>query len=450
MSGRQEFFDQVFQVLSSVDDPRGLTFAEIGKRVHRRNFDNVPKWAAIPRSDARFQVDGQRLMLRRRIQDQMRRGQDQPGGEQGQRLESIKAARSFSEYLKSRNVTGGWSVDAVKSSFLRWMLDSGCRSNFNKTIAALKNQKLARIGQNQFIYFSGQERIFNFEAIQRSTCGIVISNVVFARCGFINFDGRRQGRLAIRNEGTLTRSLLRCEFVKNPTIYSIGISTPLTINPGQEVQVLVSCEATDFTIPTDDTLILTFSGSGNDSTTVRQQIYLHGSIQSFEGEEIPYQNEKEMSEYLNSVDSEEDKSVDWIYEPATQLSSSLPLNQALEKARLKRRYVVVNLQNHNSLASHSLNRDVWSDETIKSLLTEGNYQLWQRGHTSLQGMEFMQQQQNNIEESQLPVIMMLHPDTRDMLWLWRGIITPEDLTSRLMEIADVHPLDDAVPSPVVL
>eukprot|EP00981_Chlorochromonas_danica_P001843 scaffold386_cov174-Ochromonas_danica.AAC.17 len=137
----------------------------------------------------------------------------------------------------------------------------------------------------------------------------------------------------------------------------------------------------------------------------------------------------------------EDPSIDWMFPPATHLSSYLPLDRTLQDARREGRYVLVNLQSHEEFISHLLNRDVWRDETIESLL-KGSYQLWQRGHTSAQGKEFMRFY--HIQEDQLPVIMILHPATGAMLFSWTGLISPEELASHLVEFSETHPL---VPAP---
>lgn len=75
----------------------------------------------------------------------------------------------------------------------------------------------------------------------------------------------------------------------------------------------------------------------------------------------------------------------------------------------------MNIQNHTEFSSHLLNRDVWTDETVESLL-HGSFLFWQRGHTSAQGAQFIQMYK--IDESQLPLIAVIHPSTGAMRLKW--------------------------------
>eukprot|EP01039_Chlorochromonas_danica_P007431 gene7431-8218_t len=266
MSGRQDFFDQVFQVLSSVD-PRGLTFAEIGKRVRRRNFNNVPQWAAIPGSDARFQVDGQRLLLR-------------ADNVEGCPISPEDAAPQFNEYLQRCNITGGLSNDEVTALFTAWMRESGLRSNFHRTIEAMRENGFVHTGRDQFLYFTfaGEEQIEDIiKELKKDKGGIVISEVNF-NAPFIEL-GRvppLRGEVTIRNNGNRTRSISRCRFANNTASYSIDLNFPVSINPGQEVQAFVSYESAALGVHAD-TLIFTFSGF-TIGRAVRQRTILNEAI----------------------------------------------------------------------------------------------------------------------------------------------------------------------------
>jgi hypothetical protein len=50
---------------------------------------------------------------------------------------------------------------------------------------------------------------------------------------------------------------------------------------------------------------------------------------------------------------------------------------ALQKAEATNRWMLVNLQSDGALASHCLNRDVWRDETVESIVRE-NFVFWQK------------------------------------------------------------------------
>jgi hypothetical protein len=50
--------------------------------------------------------------------------------------------------------------------------------------------------------------------------------------------------------------------------------------------------------------------------------------------------------------------------------------QARQTAKMQKRWLLVNIQRDDVFASHLLNRDVWTDELIQSMVESG-FVLWQ-------------------------------------------------------------------------
>jgi hypothetical protein len=75
----------------------------------------------------------------------------------------------------------------------------------------------------------------------------------------------------------------------------------------------------------------------------------------------------------------------------------------------------VNLQSHNQLASSNLNRDTWTDEAIQSLFNT-SFLFWQRGHTSLDGQEYLRLYR--VTEDHLPHIAIINPITGAKVKAW--------------------------------
>lgn len=117
----------------------------------------------------------------------------------------------------------------------------------------------------------------------------------------------------------------------------------------------------------------------------------------------------------------EDPGVEWLFAPPRHLSSMLSLDKTREQASKEKRWLLVNLQSHDEFTSHLLNRDVWADETIESLL-RGDYLFWQRGHTSVQGRDYMRLYRTI--DDQLPLIAILHPTTGAVKFTWTVIRSP--------------------------
>ena len=126
-------------------------------------------------------------------------------------------------------------------------------------------------------------------------------------------------------------------------------------------------------------------------------------------ERIRYDDERQM---LGRAD---DPSVDWFFEPPRALNSILPLEQIRAQGKQEGRWILVNIQAHTEFASHELNRDTWTNETVQELLRT-SYILWQRGHTTEQGRDFMVTYK--IQEDNLPSIFIINPRTGAKLFSW--------------------------------
>jgi len=94
----------------------------------------------------------------------------------------------------------------------------------------------------------------------------------------------------------------------------------------------------------------------------------------------------------------------------------LPYLQVIEKAKAESKYILVNIQQAEVFASHQLNRDVWSDDTIKDIV-QGTFIFWQRDDKSAEGTQFCSYYQCG---HVLPHICIVDPRTRRCLKGWEG------------------------------
>lgn len=72
---------------------------------------------------------------------------------------------------------------------------------------------------------------------------------------------------------------------------------------------------------------------------------------------------------------------------APSYNDTSPFLKAVEKAKLEGKWLLVNIQQAEVFASHQLNRDVWSDETVKDIVEE-SFVFWQRDDKSNDGSQF--------------------------------------------------------------
>lgn len=90
--------------------------------------------------------------------------------------------------------------------------------------------------------------------------------------------------------------------------------------------------------------------------------------------------------------------------------------QVVEKAKTEGKWILVNIQQAEVFASHALNRDVWSDDTIKDILI-GSFLFWQRDDKSAEGERFCQLYKCG---HQLPHICVVDPRTARRVKSWDG------------------------------
>jgi len=88
----------------------------------------------------------------------------------------------------------------------------------------------------------------------------------------------------------------------------------------------------------------------------------------------------------------------------------------MEKAKAEGKYILVNIQQSEVFASHALNRDVWSDDTIKDVI-QGSFIFWQRDDKSTEGEQFCQYYQCG---HRLPHICVVDPRTGRCVKGWDG------------------------------
>ena len=83
----------------------------------------------------------------------------------------------------------------------------------------------------------------------------------------------------------------------------------------------------------------------------------------------------------------EDPSVEWMFPPPSHISYPGTLAEARSEAQKGNKWILVNIQCDKEFTSHMLNRDVWTNETLVSLIRT-NFIFWQRGITSQDGEMF--------------------------------------------------------------
>ena len=136
-----------------------------------------------------------------------------------------------------------------------------------------------------------------------------------------------------------------------------------------------------------------------------------------------------------SSDSSKDPTIDWLYPMQEDISFRGNIMEVRHVAKGEKKWLLVNIQSHMEFDSHCLNRDTWTDENIREIISS-NFIFWQRGHTTQDASVYMTRY--NVEESNLPHISILDPRTGLNMLTITGFRSPDVMSELLLEFLDKH------------
>jgi len=118
------------------------------------------------------------------------------------------------------------------------------------------------------------------------------------------------------------------------------------------------------------------------------------------------------------------------------------LERAMQEGVREGKWILVNIQAHDEFKCHILNRDVWSDEMIKTIISS-SFIMWQRYTVSADGEKY----KTYYPFESLPHIAILDPRTGERLISWDGggsswsQLGKENLIMTLTDFLDHHSLE---------
>jgi thioredoxin-related protein len=143
-----------------------------------------------------------------------------------------------------------------------------------------------------------------------------------------------------------------------------------------------------------------------------------GSLDSYSGYEV-----------------EREENIDWVFPPPEGLSVPVSFDDTRQLCKDQERWLLVNLQDNEIFTSHKLNRDIWSDDTVRTII-QTSFLFWQRNRTSRQGQTFLDRYRVPVDK--LPLISIIDPRTGLMLLKIEGYVEKEDLCAMLVDFLDAN------------
>jgi len=154
--------------------------------------------------------------------------------------------------------------------------------------------------------------------------------------------------------------------------------------------------------------------------------------------------------YEKTAKTEKEKTLAKLYAAPTDII----MEGSFDDARAlcgKTKWLFVNIQHDKEFESHELNRDVWSEGTVKEII-KTSFVLWQQQHDSAMGKWYVER----YKVTEFPHIEIIDPRTGGSVWTWRGKMgkksKAENFLEKLMDFTSSNPepgCNDHVLVPVV-
>ncbi|KAJ0399213.1 hypothetical protein P43SY_001879 [Pythium insidiosum] len=129
-----------------------------------------------------------------------------------------------------------------------------------------------------------------------------------------------------------------------------------------------------------------------------------------------------------------------LFQPPVEIMFKGSYSEARALAKNDSKWLLVNVLDEIVFASHMLNRDTWSDDTVQNVVAS-SFVFWQTYWASDHGRKFCALYQ--IDRELLPVIAIVDPKSGEIVHQWTGFMEPSDMTEKLSDFAFTHAMDES-------
>jgi hypothetical protein len=130
-----------------------------------------------------------------------------------------------------------------------------------------------------------------------------------------------------------------------------------------------------------------------------------------------------------------------LFRPPTDLLFVGTYDEAIERAKAKQLWLVVNVQDIHEFDSQRLNRDTWSDAGVRALI-QASCVFLQLPYGTRAASEFLQLYPATTAGTDATVsIAVIDPRTGERVLRWQGFVSHEEFFVRLSDTIDRLPLD---------
>ncbi|XP_071478043.1 UBX domain-containing protein 7-like [Diadema antillarum] len=164
-----------------------------------------------------------------------------------------------------------------------------------------------------------------------------------------------------------------------------------------------------------------------------------------------FQAETRLQEEMirNPQSSSKKRTLEDLFRPPLDLMHKGTFVTAREAGQNQGKWLMVNVQDVREFSCQKLNRDVWSDSTVRSIIREA-FIFWQVYHDSEEGQRFNQ----FYKVTDFPYVSIIDPRTGEQMATWHKIdnesfcdVVMQFLSDHKMDVPDVIPLSPPADSP---
>ncbi|KAF7490058.1 UBX domain-containing protein 7 [Sarcoptes scabiei] len=148
--------------------------------------------------------------------------------------------------------------------------------------------------------------------------------------------------------------------------------------------------------------------------------YTNSSFDGFRNfeQESRWQERQLIDSDIEPVVVNKRKTWDDLFRPPLDLMFRGTFERAKLAGQEANKWLLVNIQNHLEFSCQALNRDVWSNTTVKDIIKE-HFIFWQTYNDSTQGQNFI----SFYNVTNFPHISIIDPRTGEKLIYWNGLDT---------------------------
>lgn len=141
-----------------------------------------------------------------------------------------------------------------------------------------------------------------------------------------------------------------------------------------------------------------------------------------------------------------------LFRPPYDLMSHLSWDDAREEGKEQKKWILVNLQDMSDFHCQTLNRDIWKDEAIKSLVKENFIflQYDKNDYAAEQYITFYLPNEAHLNPNNYPHVSIIDPRTGEQVKVFSGTPFPNALEfhAQLVEFLDRYSLSENSKNPV--